>query len=166
MVRHTECIVLIDNEHVRGISIVAWLLENCVPKRDWKPRADTIADIRRSFLQRSYEERQRKPDDLEQLPRVKQGFNPMYVMRDPRANRQIPASVWKAPGTRSCRRQKPPCCRTAGTSTSGAPAGALLAGATPPTKKRGGHGPPQDHDRRACHLSRARPTNDPGEASS
>ena len=56
----------IDNEHVRGISIVAWPLENGEPKPDWKPGTDTIADIRPgSFLKRSYEERQRKPDDLE-----------------------------------------------------------------------------------------------------
>src|SRR6202035_5242627 len=38
----------------------------CAPKPDWKPGTDTIADIRPgSFLERNYEERQRKPDDLE-----------------------------------------------------------------------------------------------------
>jgi nitrite reductase/ring-hydroxylating ferredoxin subunit len=58
--------VPIDNEHVRGISIVAWPLENGEPKRDWKAGTDTIQDIRPgSALARSYEERQRKPDDLE-----------------------------------------------------------------------------------------------------
>ena len=58
--------VPVDNEHVRGISIVAWPLENGEPKRDWKPGTDTVADIRPgSYLQRTYEERQRKPDDLE-----------------------------------------------------------------------------------------------------
>jgi hypothetical protein len=58
--------VPVDNEHVRGISIVAWPLENGEPKRHWKPGTDTIADIRPgSFLERSYEERQRRPDDLE-----------------------------------------------------------------------------------------------------
>jgi nitrite reductase/ring-hydroxylating ferredoxin subunit len=58
--------VPVDNEHVRGISIVAWPLENGEPKPDWKPGTDTIADIRPgSYLKRSYEERQRKPDDLE-----------------------------------------------------------------------------------------------------
>ena len=57
--------VPIDNEHVRGISIVAWPLENGEPKPDWKPGTDTIADIRPgSVLSRTYEERQRKPDDL------------------------------------------------------------------------------------------------------
>src|SRR5439155_20120499 len=58
--------VPIDNEHVRGISIVAWPLENGEPKRDWRAGTDTIQDIRPgSVLERSYEERQRKPDDLE-----------------------------------------------------------------------------------------------------
>jgi hypothetical protein len=58
--------VPVDNEHVRGISIVAWPIENGEPKRDWKPGTDTVADIRPgSFLARSHEERQRRPDDLE-----------------------------------------------------------------------------------------------------
>lgn len=58
--------VPIDNEHVRGLSIVAWPQEGGEPKRGWRPGTDTIADIRPgSMLQRSYEERQRKPDDLE-----------------------------------------------------------------------------------------------------
>jgi len=58
--------VPIDNEHVRGISIVCWPLENGKRKEGWKPGTDTIADIRPgSSLQRTYEERQRKPDDLE-----------------------------------------------------------------------------------------------------
>jgi nitrite reductase/ring-hydroxylating ferredoxin subunit len=58
--------VPIDNEHVRGISIVAWPLENGEPKGDWRAGTDTIQDIRPgSVLERSYEERQRKPDDLE-----------------------------------------------------------------------------------------------------
>jgi hypothetical protein len=33
--------VPIDHEHVRGISIVAWPLENGKPKPDWKPGTDT-----------------------------------------------------------------------------------------------------------------------------
>src|SRR5205814_5202303 len=58
--------VPIDNEHVRGISIVAWPLENGLRKEGWKPGTDTVADIRPgSELARTYEERQRKPDDLE-----------------------------------------------------------------------------------------------------
>ena len=36
----------IDNEHVRGISIVAWALENGAPKLDCEHSTDTIADIR------------------------------------------------------------------------------------------------------------------------
>ena len=68
--------VPVDNEHVRGISIVAWPLENGEPSPDWKPGTDTIADIRPgSFLQRSYEERQRKPDDLE----AQEGQRPIAV---------------------------------------------------------------------------------------
>jgi phenylpropionate dioxygenase-like ring-hydroxylating dioxygenase large terminal subunit len=58
--------VPVDNEHVTGISIVAWPLENGEPKKGWKPGTDTIDDIRPgSVLARTYEERQRKPDDLE-----------------------------------------------------------------------------------------------------
>ena len=58
--------VPVDNEHVRGISIVAWPLDGGEPKRGWKPGTDTIDDIRPgSELRRTYEERQRKPDDLE-----------------------------------------------------------------------------------------------------
>jgi hypothetical protein len=58
--------VPVDNEHVRGISIVAWPLENGEPSRGWRPGTDTVDDIRPgSLLARSYEERQRKPDDLE-----------------------------------------------------------------------------------------------------
>jgi hypothetical protein len=61
---------------VRGISIVAWPLENGEPKPDWKPGTDTIADIRPgSFLTRNYEERQRKPDDLE----AQEGQRPIAV---------------------------------------------------------------------------------------
>src|SRR6516225_9820285 len=68
--------VPIDNEHVRGISIVAWPLENGTPKPNWKPGTDTIADIRPgSFLKRSYEERQKKPDDLE----AQEGQRPIAV---------------------------------------------------------------------------------------
>src|SRR5215472_4557207 len=65
-----------DHEHVRGISIVAWPWENGAPKPDWKPGTDAIADIRPgSFLERSYEERQKKPDDLE----AQEGQRPIAV---------------------------------------------------------------------------------------
>ena len=58
--------VPIDNEHVRGISIVAWPLENGEPQRDWRAGTDVFFDIRPGSMEaRSYEERQRKPDDLE-----------------------------------------------------------------------------------------------------
>jgi len=59
-----------------GISIVAWPLESGKPKPDWKPGTDTIDDIRPgSFLERSYEERQRKPDDLE----AQEGQRPIAI---------------------------------------------------------------------------------------
>src|SRR4051794_13165267 len=68
--------VPIDNEHVRGISIVAWPLENAKPKRDWKPGTDTISDIRPgSVTERIYQERQRKPDDLE----AQEGQRPIAI---------------------------------------------------------------------------------------
>jgi len=58
--------VPVDNEHVTGLSIVAWPIEDGAPKPDWRPGTDTVQDIRPgSVLARSYEERQRKPDDLE-----------------------------------------------------------------------------------------------------
>jgi hypothetical protein len=58
--------VPIDNEHVRGISIVAWPLKGGAAKGDWHPGTDTVEDIRPGAeTARSYEERQRKPDDLE-----------------------------------------------------------------------------------------------------
>ena len=44
-----------------GLSIVAWPLENGEPKKGWR-----VQDIRPgSALSRKYEDRQRKPDDLE-----------------------------------------------------------------------------------------------------
>jgi len=58
--------VPIDNEHVTAMSIVAWPLENGKPKANWVPDTDTVLDIRPgSEVKRTYEERQRKPDDLE-----------------------------------------------------------------------------------------------------
>jgi hypothetical protein len=107
--------VPIDNEHVRGISIVAWPIENGAPKPDWKPGTDTIADIRAgSFLKRSYEEGQRPiavhalenlgTSDTgitmlrrllrEQIKRVEDGLDPINVIRDPSANQRIPTGAW------------------------------------------------------------------------
>ena len=57
--------VPIDNEHITAFSIVAWPVENGAPKQDWRPRTDTVLDIRPPTIDRPYEERQRKPDDLE-----------------------------------------------------------------------------------------------------
>ena len=58
--------VPVDNEHVIGLSIVAWPLEDGEPKKDWRPGTDTAQEIRPgSVLSRKYEDRQRKPDDLE-----------------------------------------------------------------------------------------------------
>ena len=58
--------VPVDNEHVTGLSIFAWPLEYDAPKKDWRPGTDTVQDIRPgSTLTRKYEDRQRKPDDLE-----------------------------------------------------------------------------------------------------
>ena len=38
--------VPVDNEHVTGLSIVAWPLEDGEPKKDWRPGTDTVQDIR------------------------------------------------------------------------------------------------------------------------
>ena len=49
---------------------------NGEPSPDWKPGTDTIADIRPgSFLKRSYEERQKRPDDLE----AQEGQRPIAI---------------------------------------------------------------------------------------
>jgi hypothetical protein len=57
--------VPIDNEHMTAFSIVAWPKENGAPKKNWRPRTDTVLDIRPATINRPYEERQRRPDDLE-----------------------------------------------------------------------------------------------------
>ena len=59
--------VPVDNETVRGISIVAWPKNaEGAPDPSWKPGTDTITDIRPGQLrERAYEEKQRHPDDME-----------------------------------------------------------------------------------------------------
>ena len=57
--------VPLDNEHITAFSIIAWPLENGEPKKNWRPRTDTVLDIRPPTIDRPYEERQRRPDDLE-----------------------------------------------------------------------------------------------------
>jgi hypothetical protein len=119
--------VPVDNEHVTGLSIVAWPLEDGEPKQDWRPGTDTVQDIRPgSVLSRRYEDRQRKPDDLEaqegqraiavhalenlaasdtgiamlrrtlrdQIARVRDGLDPINVIRDARLNQKIPTNAW------------------------------------------------------------------------
>ena len=59
-------VVPVDNEHLFGISIVAWPLKDGVPDPDWKAGTDTLTNIRPGNLrQRPYEEKQRFPDDME-----------------------------------------------------------------------------------------------------
>jgi len=71
-------VVPIDNESMRGLSIVCWPLdENGEPKTGWTPR--TAAEIpervgSRAGL-RSYEERQRNPDDME----AQEGQRPIAI---------------------------------------------------------------------------------------
>ena len=68
--------VPVDNEHIYGISIVAWPLENGEPKKGWRPRTDTVLPIRPGARREMpYEERQRKPDDME----AQEGQRPIAV---------------------------------------------------------------------------------------
>jgi hypothetical protein len=61
---------------VTGLSIVAWPLEDGAPRKYWRPGTDTVQDIRPgSVLTRKYEDRQRKPDDLE----AQEGQRPIAV---------------------------------------------------------------------------------------
>jgi len=59
--------VPVDNETVRGLSIVAWPKgPDGRPDPKWKSGTDTITDVRPGQLRdRSFEEKQRKPDDME-----------------------------------------------------------------------------------------------------
>jgi hypothetical protein len=55
-----------DDTHVCGYSLVAWPLRNGAPDPDWRPRTDTVIPQRPGNLRnRPYEEKQRKPDDME-----------------------------------------------------------------------------------------------------
>lgn len=68
--------VPIDNEHVAGLSIVAWPLKDGAPRTDWRPGTDTVLNIRPgSFRDRPHEEKQRRPDDLE----AQEGQRPIAV---------------------------------------------------------------------------------------
>lgn len=59
-------VVPVDNEHIFGISIVAWPLVDGVSDSNWKVGTDTLSDIRPGNLrERPYIEKQRKPDDME-----------------------------------------------------------------------------------------------------
>ncbi|HZT88389.1 MAG TPA: Rieske 2Fe-2S domain-containing protein [Stellaceae bacterium] len=69
-------VVPIDDVSLRGLSIVCWPLENGVPKADWMPRtAAEIPERVGSRPDRSYEERQRRPDDLE----AQEGQRPIAI---------------------------------------------------------------------------------------
>jgi hypothetical protein len=64
--------VPIDDTHVCGLSIVAWPLVDGTPDPNWRPRTDTVTydehgdKIRPGDIRdRTYEERQRQPDDME-----------------------------------------------------------------------------------------------------
>jgi phenylpropionate dioxygenase-like ring-hydroxylating dioxygenase large terminal subunit len=55
-----------DNEHLFGISIVAWPLKDGVPDPDFKSGIDTLTPVRPGQMrERTYEERQLRPDDME-----------------------------------------------------------------------------------------------------
>lgn len=59
-------VVPVDNEHIFGISIVAWPLADGLPDPNWKVGTDTLTDIRPGNLrERPYAEKQRMPDDME-----------------------------------------------------------------------------------------------------
>jgi hypothetical protein len=69
-------VVPVDNETMRGLSIVCWPLEDGAPKADWTPRtAAEIPERVGSRPGRSYEERQRNPDDLE----AQEGQRPIAI---------------------------------------------------------------------------------------
>ncbi len=58
--------VPVDDEHLYGISIVAWPVRDGDPDPDWKAGTDTLTAIRPGNLRnRAYEDKQRFPDDME-----------------------------------------------------------------------------------------------------
>ena len=68
--------VPVDNEHLTAFSIVAWPLEDGKPKADWMPGTDVRIEVRPAGnVQRSYEERQRQPDDAE----AQEGQRPIAI---------------------------------------------------------------------------------------
>lgn len=119
--------VPVDNEHLTAFSIVAWPLVDGKPVEDWMPGTDVRIKVRPAGQgERSYEERQRNPDDREaqegqrpiavhalerlapsdrgivmlrrllkeQLQVVKDGNDPMNIIRDEAANARIPTHAW------------------------------------------------------------------------
>jgi len=74
--------VPIDDTHVSGLSIVAWPLVDGQPDPSFRPRTDTVTyDERGNKIRpgdqrnRSYEERQRQPDDME----AQEGQRPIAI---------------------------------------------------------------------------------------
>jgi hypothetical protein len=68
--------VPVDNEHLTAFSIVAWPLENGRPREQWMPGTDVRIKVRpASQGGRSYEERQRYPDDRE----AQEGQRPIAI---------------------------------------------------------------------------------------
>jgi hypothetical protein len=81
--------VPIDNEHVTGLSIIAWPLEDGEPKKGWRPGTDTAQDIRPgSVLSRKHEDRQRKPE----ISRRGKASGPSPRMLSKTSQRRIAAS--------------------------------------------------------------------------
>jgi len=69
--------VPVDNEHLYGISIVTWPKDEAgQPLEGWKAGTDTTTNIRPGNLrERSYEDKQRSPDDME----AQEGQRPIAV---------------------------------------------------------------------------------------
>lgn len=59
-------VVPVDNEHCTALTIIARPAKNGIADASWRPGTDTAADIRPGTgWDRSYEQRQRRPDDRE-----------------------------------------------------------------------------------------------------